>query len=1141
MPGGGTPPGRSQRLAAGVAVAVLIALVAPTAAVAAPPTLQLSGTIRTNPFAGTSTRANDAEGSAYVARDDSLWLVDDNGESAYEVSRANGALKRTIATSEFRAAPRLGGGGTAGSSRSGDLESMAYDPTNDLLYAFSGKCCTSSNLPTAFRLKRGSDNKFRVESYQPLPSGSNFTGAALRPSDGKLYVGVGGDLRQYTYATNAVGSTFRVSGLSGILGMSFSDDSADLYVVTGAQKLYRVNWATLAVVSGWVFDLAPFGLRDSRAVERVGNQFYVLDGYDQRSSNDPLKYAFFILNIGGGGDITPPDTTITSGPSGSVSSRSATFNFSATEPGSFQCHLDAAPFATCTSPASYSNLTATSHTFEVRATDASGNTDQSPAARTWIVTDRPPVANAQSVSLNQGSTRTVTLTGSDPDSDPLRFKVTSLPAHGKVYDGTGTGGHLIATGELPYALTGPGNAATYQPTAGYSGSDAFAFKANDGQLDSTAAATVSITVNHVNGAPVANNDSATTPPATPVTVNVLANDSDPDNNPLTVTGATNPAHGTAVVNANNTITYTSTAGYSGPDSFGYTISDGNGGTASATVSITVDTPPEASAQSVSLDQDTTTGVTLTGSDPDNDPLRFKVTSLPAQGKLYDGSGVGGHLILAGELPYALTGAGNAATYQPDAGFSGPDSFAFKANDGRLDSTAAATVSITVNHVNHAPVASNDSATTPPATPVTVNVLANDSDPDNDALTVTAVSLPAHGLAVVNLDDTITYVPDLGYTGPDTFNYTVEDSNGAPASAVVSIAVGDPPVANAQSVSLDQDTTTGVTLTGSDPDNDPLRFKVTSLPAHGKLYDGTGVGGHLIVASELPYALTGAGNTGTYQPDAGFSGPDSFGFKANDGQLDSTAAATVSITVNHVNHPPVASNDSATTPPATPVTVNVLANDSDPDNDTLTVTGATTPAHGTAVVNANQTVTYTSTAGYSGPDSFDYTISDGNGGTASATVSIAVSSATTNLIGNSGFELNTSGWEAGASSNTLSRVAGGHSGGWTAQLSNTSAGGNCTIDDKPSWVGVTQAGAYTASVWVRSDRPGLTFKLRLREYKGGTQQGSVSTSVTLTSSWQQVTVVITPVAPGQSNLDFQAYTSSSPVGVCFQADDASITH
>ncbi len=148
---------------------------------------------------------------------------------------------------------------------------------------------------------------------------------------------------------------------------------------------------------------------------------------------------------------------------------------------------------------------------------------------------------------------------------------------------------------------------------------------------------------------------------------------------------------------------------------------------------------------------------------------------------------------------------------------------------------------------------------------------------------------------------------------------------------------------------------------------------------------------------------------------------------------------------------------------------------------------------------------------------------------------------TNLIGNPGFEVDTSGWKGEVAANTLTRVAGGHSGGWAAEVSNTVAGGACGLDDKPSWVGLTQAGTYTVSIWARSDTPGLTLRLRVREYVSGVQQGSVSTLVTLTSSWQQVTRAYTPVAPGQSSLDVEAFTANSPVGVCFQADDASITH
>jgi hypothetical protein len=149
--------------------------------------------------------------------------------------------------------------------------------------------------------------------------------------------------------------------------------------------------------------------------------------------------------------------------------------------------------------------------------------------------------------------------------------------------------------------------------------------------------------------------------------------------------------------------------------------------------------------------------------------------------------------------------------------------------------------------------------------------------------------------------------------------------------------------------------------------------------------------------------------------------------------------------------------------------------------------------------------------------------------------------TVNLVGNPGFEVDTSGWKGEATANTLSRVAGGRSGGWAVEVSNSVAGGNCGIDDKPGWVSTTQAGGYPVSIWARSDTPGLTLKLRVREYVGGVLQGSVTATLDLSPTWQEVSVSYLPEAPGQSSLDVEAFTSNSPVGVCFQADDASITH
>jgi len=282
------------RRAALIAVAITAFLLPAHAAFAA--TLELDGTIRTSPFTGSSVSMGDNEGSAFVPSDNSLWLAGDNKKEIYEVDPTTGVLKRTIARSAFNNAPRLGGGPPAGADRTNDFEAIAYDRANDVLYVFSGKCCNSSILPTAFRLTRQS-GQFQVESYQALPTGADYTGAAWSPTDGKVYVGKGRDVRWFDYASGTASPSFRVAVVTGILGMDFSPDGADLFVTVNSEKLIRINWSTRKVVSGWTFDLTPFGIRDSRAVATIGNQFFVSDGYDGRPKGDPLRHAVFVLDV----------------------------------------------------------------------------------------------------------------------------------------------------------------------------------------------------------------------------------------------------------------------------------------------------------------------------------------------------------------------------------------------------------------------------------------------------------------------------------------------------------------------------------------------------------------------------------------------------------------------------------------------------------------------------------------------------------------------------------------------------------------------------------------------------------------------------------------------------------------------------
>ncbi len=182
-----------------------------------------------------------------------------------------------------------------------------------------------------------------------------------------------------------------------------------------------------------------------------------------------------------------------------------------------------------------------------------------------------------------------------------------------------------------------------------------------------------------NRPPVANADSATVAEDGATDIAVLANDTDPDLDTLTVTGVANPPHGTATV-VGGSVHYVPDADYSGPDAFDYSISDGNGGTDTATVSVTV-TPvndaPVANPDSATTAQDTAVTITVLGNDTDIDGPALSVSS-------------------ASDPPHGTVAVNpnGTITYTPDAGYSGADAFGYSATDGSAVSNVA-TVSITI--------------------------------------------------------------------------------------------------------------------------------------------------------------------------------------------------------------------------------------------------------------------------------------------------------------------------------------------------------------------------------------------------------------------------------------------------------------
>ncbi|PYQ92457.1 MAG: hypothetical protein DMG02_01355 [Acidobacteria bacterium] len=384
-----------------------------------------------------------------------------------------------------------------------------------------------------------------------------------------------------------------------------------------------------------------------------------------------------------------------------------------------------------------------------------------------------PIANAQSVTTAEDTAKAITLSGSDVDGDTLTYAIATQPAHG--------------------TLTGTAPNVTYTPALNYNGPDSFTFTVKDAALTS-ATATVSITVTAVNHAPTANAQSVTTAEDTAKAITLTGSDVDGD--ALTFSIATQPAHGTLSGTAPN-VTYTPVLNYNGPDSFTFTVKDATLVSTAATVTITVtavNDAPVANAQSVTTVEDTAKAITLSGSDVDGDTLTYAIATQPAHG--------------------TLTGTAPNMTYTPALNYNGPDSFTFTTKDATLVSTAA-TVTITVTAVNHAPVANAQSVTAATATARSITLTA--SDVDNNPLTYSIVAAPAHG-TLTGTAPNVTYTSAAGYVGADSFTFKVNDGTVDSAAATVSLtvtAVNNPPTVGAITWNVPVDPVKlGVAITGT---------------------------------------------------------------------------------------------------------------------------------------------------------------------------------------------------------------------------------------------------------------------------------------------------------------------------------------
>ncbi|SFF13777.1 S-layer homology domain-containing protein [Paenibacillus algorifonticola] len=551
------------------------------------------------------------------------------------------------------------------------------------------------------------------------------------------------------------------------------------------------------------------------------------------------------------------------------------------------------------------------------------------------VVNQAPTVPDYTESVDEDEFVTGNIAGSDNDGDMLTYSVSQQAANGTATVDASTG------------------AWEYSPNANYHGQDVFKVLVSDGN-GGTATSTVTITVNPVNDPPVTSDDTATTNKNEKTTGQVTASDVDGDTLTYSISQQGNYG-GAAVDPVTGAWEYSPMDGYYGQDVFEIEVSDGNGGIATSTISVTivnVNVAPTTSDDTATTGEDTSTIGQVTATDMDGDTLTYSVSQQATNG----------------------TATVNASTgeweYAPNANYHGQDVFKIEVSDGN-GGTATSTITVTVTPVNDPPVTSDNTATTNKNEKTTGQVTA--SDVEGDTLTYSISQQAAHGSAAVDpATGAWEYNPMDGYYGQDVFEIEVSDGNGGTATSTISVTVVNinvAPTTSDDTATTDEDTSTTGQVAATDADGDTLTYSVSQQAANG---------------TATVNASTGAWE---YAPNANYHGQDVFKIEVSDGN-GGTATSTITVTVRPVNDPPTAADDSVTTAEDTSITGQVTANDV--DGDTLTYSISQQAAHGIATVNSlTGAWEYAPDANYCGQDVFKIEVSDGNGGTVVSTISVTI--------------------------------------------------------------------------------------------------------------------------------------------------------
>lgn len=517
---------------------------------------------------------------------------------------------------------------------------------------------------------------------------------------------------------------------------------------------------------------------------------------------------------------------------------------------------------------------------------------------------------------------------SDPDGFPLTVSSFSKPRLG-ILKKVRNGGFL------------------YTPKPNANGADSFSYVISNGH-GGVSIGIVRIEITPVDDPPVAEQDNVVLDEDTLASIDVLANDMEPDGERLATQSFTQPQNGAATLQPDGTLRYSPIANYSGLDEFTYTITDKHGNTNAATVKLIVrpiNDPPVAQDQDLSVNRNASLNITFAATDPDDTDLTYKVVDSPQHGTLWTYPAV--------------------ATYYPTNGFSGTDSFTYRANDGKDDGPLAR-VNITILDANNPPQLEDQSVVTKVGQPAVIHIAATDLD--EDSLRYEVVRPPAHG-AVSGEGTNYLYQPSPAFLGSDQFAVRASDGRDYSRVANINITVTDQnsaPVAADFAVRTLVNTPTNITLGATDPESNPLNYHVVSRPRNGK--------------------LTGKGAVLLYSPAAFFAGSDRFQFKVDDGEL-SSEPATVTITVEPPNHAPTTiTNQQVVVLKNTPTPVALAV--SDPDGDALNCPILKGPKNG-RLYGLGTSFVYSPKPDFLGADTFSYKAWDGQTYSKQTSVNITV--------------------------------------------------------------------------------------------------------------------------------------------------------